>query len=256
VTDARLPRIQRALSTTAGGYLRNPGGPGTCSRCFTAVDSTSLCSACQAVAGRADMPDLIGMLTYGGYLDPITQAGRLMRLYKSPAFPQGGSYRQTVTLLAALGLIGHVTCPGRLTGAPITAWATVPSLPPRPEQASHPFNDIVRSLARPGAIEVPLTAAAVVSNPRAINVSHYTAGRAAAGQHVLLVDDTWTSGGHATSAALALRAAGASHVSVLVLARWLKIGWEATTTTWAKQRLTSPDFDPDQCPWTQSTCPP
>lgn len=42
------------------------------------------------------------------------------------------------------------------------------------------------------------------------------------GSHVMLIDDTWASGGHAQSGALALRKSGASKVSVLVVARWLK----------------------------------
>ena len=93
-------------------------------------------------------------------------------------------------------------------------------------------------------------------NPRDINVNHYSAEPATAtGHHVLLIDDTWTGGGHVTSAAMALKAAGATYVSVLVLARWLSIGWEATTTGWAKTRLAGPDYDPDVCPWTQATCP-
>jgi hypothetical protein len=194
------------------------------------------------------------MMTYAGYLDPITQSGHLMRGYKNPAI-RSGSHWQTVTLLAALGLVGHVECPGRLTGAPLSAWATVPSLPTKPDLPKHPLNDMVRTLARGRAVEVTLTGAATVSNPRAINAAHYTASSNAADQHVLVIDDTWTSGGHATSAALAVRAAGATHISVLVLARWLKLGWEATTPTWAQQRLTSPDFQPDVCPWTQGSCP-
>ncbi len=42
---------------------------------------------------------------------------------------------------------------------------------------------------------------------------------AAAGRHVLLLEGTWTSGGHSQSAALALRHAGAASVAILVLAR-------------------------------------
>lgn len=255
MTDPRVARIQQALSATAGGYLRNPGGPSTCARCFTPIDSPPLCSACRFAVAQPDMPDLIGMLTYAGYLEPITQSGRVMRGYKNPAFPGGGTYRQTVTLLAALGLIGHVACPGKLTGVAISAWATVPSLPSRSHYPVHPLNEIVRGLAKPGAVEVTLTPAESVTNPREINGAHYSASPAAAGHHVLIIDDTWTGGGHATSAALATRAAGATHASVLVLARWLSIGWEATTTGWARQRLTFPDFQPTVCPWTQGSCP-
>ena len=39
---------------------------------------------------------------------------------------------------------------------------------------------------------------------------------------MLLLDDTWTGGGHAQSAVLGLRAAGATRVSLLVVARWIK----------------------------------
>lgn len=194
------------------------------------------------------------MVAYAGYLDPITQSGHVMRGYKNP-YIQSGFHRQTVALMSALGLIGHVACPGALVGAPVSAWATVPSLPPKTDLPKHALNGIVGKLARPGAAEVVLTAAAAVSNPREVNPGHYTATADAADQHVLVIDDTWTSGAHATSAALAVRAAGASHVSVLVLARWLTNGWELTTPQWAKHELSQPDFNPDVCPWTQGDCP-
>lgn len=253
--DARVARIQDALVATAGGFLRNPGGPGTCTRCYTPTTSLPLCPQCRRAVTLAGMPDLVGMMTYAGNLDPIAQSGRVMHGCKSPAFPGGGTYRQTVSLLAALGVIGHSACPGRLTGTPISAWATVPSLPPKLGQAAHPLREIVGQLARPGAVEVSITAAQTVASPRDIDATHYTAHSDAGSRHVLVIDDTWTSGGHAASAALAVRAAGASHVSVLVLARWLSIGWEATTPAWAKQRLTAPDFQPATCPWTQGSCP-
>ena len=255
MTDPRASRIQTALSATAGGFLRNPGGSGTCLRCFTPTDSLPVCSQCRYAESFVGKPDLVGLMTYAGYLDPITQSGWVMRGYKNPAYPGGGTYRQTVALLAALGLVGHVECPGRILGTHLSAWATVSSLPPKPGLTPHPLNDIVVQLAKAGSIEVTLTAATTVSNPRDINAGHYTASANAAGQHVLVIDDTWTSGGHAMSAALAVRAAGATHVSLLVLARWLSIGWEATTTAWAKNNLASPDFQPGVCPWTQGACP-
>jgi len=193
-------------------------------------------------------------MAYAGYMDPISQSGHLMRGYKNP-YILSGVHHQTVALMAALGLMGHVECPGRLLAAPVSAWATVPSLPPKPGQTQHTLNGIVSRLARYGAAEVVLTAAATAPYPREVSRAHYAASPNAGGQHVLMIDDTWTGGGHATSAALALRDAGATHVSVLVLARWLSNGWEATTPQWAKQELTRPDFNPAVCPWTQGPCP-
>lgn len=254
MTDPRVAQVQQVLAYTAGGFLRNPVRTGTCVRCFTPTDSQPPCSRCRHLLTISGGPDLLAVMAYASYLEPITQSGHLMRGYKNPQI-QTGSHRQTVALMAALGLLGHAACPGALVGVPLSAWAVVPSLPPKPGLPKHPLREIVGKLARPGATEVTLTAAANVPNPRDVDASHYTASVNAAGKHVLLVDDTWTSGGHATSAALAIRAAGASHVSVLVLARWLAAGWELTTPQWAKQELTKPDFDTDVCPWTQGRCP-
>ena len=55
---------------------------------------------------------------------------------------------------------------------------------------------------------------------RAVLVNRYRAAQAMAGHPaVLLVDDTWTTGGHAQSAAIALHEAGAASVAVVVLGR-------------------------------------
>jgi endonuclease-3 len=66
----------------------------------------------------------------------------------------------------------------------------------------------------------------VVSTPDGPGGHHLDPGRFRArrplpGVAVLLLDDTWTSGGSAEAAAVALRAAGARHVAVLVLGRHL-----------------------------------
>lgn len=254
MTDPRVAQVQRTLSGTAGGFLRNLILAGTCSRCFTPTASTPTCGRCQVLQSFAGGPDLLGIVAYASYLAPITQSGHLMRGYKNPLIPPG-VHRQTITLMSALGLLGHIACPGALVGTPVSAWATVPSLPPKPDVARHPLHEIVSGLARPAATEVTLTAATTPTNPRDVSHLHYAASANAAERHVLIIDDTWTGGGHATSAALAVRSAGATHVSVLVLARWLSDGWEQTTQHWAKQWLSTPDFDPDVCPWTQGLCP-
>lgn len=255
MTSAHVEDIQRALVATAGGFLRNPAGPNRCTRCFTPTLSSLRCTDCRTAANTQGAPDLLGFMAYAGHLDPIAQSGRVMRGYKYAGVPIG-THHQTVSLMSALALTGHVACPGRILGTPIAAWATVPSLPPKHGRPVHALNKIVKQLARPGATEVVLQASTNVLNPRAVNANHFSVAEGSPlGEHVLLVDDTWTSGGHATSATLSLRAAGVAHVSVLVLARWLSVGWEGTTTSWARQHLTAPDFQPDTCPWTQADCP-
>jgi len=73
------------------------------------------------------------------------------------------------------------------------------------------------------------------------------------GEHVLVTDDTWVGGGLAQSAVLAARQAGAQHVSVLVLARWLNEDYGSNARFLAD--LASRDFDPQLCPWTGGRCP-
>jgi hypoxanthine-guanine phosphoribosyltransferase len=61
-------------------------------------------------------------------------------------------------------------------------------------------------------------------------------------RHVLLVEDTWTSGGNAQSAALTLRRGGAASVTIVALARWLKPE-ESPIGAFVTSRLTE-DYDP------------
>jgi hypothetical protein len=70
---------------------------------------------------------------------------------------------------------------------------------------------------------------------------------------VLLIDDTWTGGGHAQSAAVALRRAGATHVSMLVVARCVKEDFGDNARF--LRELSSKDYDPATCPWTGGNCP-
>ena len=70
---------------------------------------------------------------------------------------------------------------------------------------------------------------------------------------MLLLDDTWATGGHAQSAVLGLRAAGAAHVSLLVVARWIKADFGDNAAF--LRGLADRDYDPEVCPWTGSDCP-
>lgn len=67
----------------------------------------------------------------------------------------------------------------------------------------------------------PIASQAKVYHPR-----RYELTRSVAGKDVLLVDDTWTQGRSAQSAAFALKDAGASSVALVVLGRHIDPGWE------------------------------
>jgi hypothetical protein len=57
------------------------------------------------------------------------------------------------------------------------------------------------------------------------------------GENVLIIDDTWTTGSHAQSAASALKAAGAGRVAVVVLGRHLDSTYGDTAALVRQARL-------------------
>jgi phosphoribosylpyrophosphate synthetase len=73
------------------------------------------------------------------------------------------------------------------------------------------------------------------------------------GKHVLVVDDTWVSGGKSQSAAIALKSAGAGAVTILCVARWLSHNYDDHHRRMIKE-LTAP-YDPKVCPVTGGDCP-
>jgi hypothetical protein len=243
-----MPDPLAVLSAVAGGYLRNPVRAKwvTCADCLTPVNPAyKRCFACDGHRGRGGLADPIAFLTYA---IAGQESGHLMRGYKSPR--PVTEHRQVVGLLLRVALAGHAACAGILAGRPVTHWAAVPSLPARPDE--HPLRGLVLGHA-PGS-EVTLQAAARAQRPREVNPGHFTCGDSLdAGAHVLLIDDTWTTGGHAQSAALALRQAGATRVSALIVARWLTDDYQGTRQFLADLRKR--DYDPALCPWTSARCP-
>lgn len=240
-------RLTTALVSRAGGYLRNPVRRDhiTCAVCTTPVAGYEFCFQRNRHRAQGGFADAVAFLTYtvAGH-----QSGYVMRGYKA-ARPVDEHFA-IVTLLILPTLSTHAHCPEVLVGAPVTHWATVPSLPAK--RAEHPLHRIL-SNSSPGP-EVRLAAAASAQHPRDINPEHFrTDGRLREGSHVLLIDDTWTGGGHAQSAVLALRSAGAAHVSVLVVARWIREDFGENAKF--LREFASQDYDPKICPWTGGTCP-
>src|SRR5205823_12623199 len=72
----------------------------------------------------------------------------------------------------------------------------------------------------------------------------YTTARSFDGEPILLIDDTWTTGANAQSAAAALRAAGAGPVAAVVIGRHLNREWHENDRR--LRGITLP-FDWDHC---------
>lgn len=239
-------RLRAALIDAAGGYLRNTvrRDRETCAVCTTPVEGGyELCYRCSQHRAYGGIADQVAAVTYAV---AGSQSGYVMRGYKAPQPVR--QHSAVVAILMILALSKHAPCAEILAGTPVTHWSSVPSLPAK--AGEHPFHLLVRELA-PGT-EVKLTAASATSDPRSVSVDHFRAGaQLSSDSHALLLDDTWTGGGHVQSSALALRKAGAGKISVLVAARWIRPDYADN----ARFLSELPDYDPDVCPWTGGPCP-
>jgi hypothetical protein len=127
--------------------------------------------------------------------------------------------QRTLRALLLVFLREHGPCVWRSAGMPLpTHVSVVPSGRGRP--GAHPLAALITPyLARPPAPLV--TARAADPGWRDLDPGRFRATQPLPGAAVLLLDDTWTTGATAQSAAVALRAAGARHVAVVVLGRHL-----------------------------------
>ncbi|MGE5290203.1 MAG: hypothetical protein ACM3ML_24055 [Micromonosporaceae bacterium] len=133
-----------------------------------------------------------------------------------------GAARGALLSLLLVFLRDHCGCAWRLAGggAP-THLAVVPST--RGRRGRHPLE----MLAAP-VLSLPWAHLAVCSaqeppdpDDRDLSLRRYIVRGRLPGARVLLLDDTWTTGAHAQSAAAALKLAGAARVAVVVLGRHL-----------------------------------
>lgn len=198
----------RAPAPGAAGLClvcRGPAGPGSlwCYQC----DLHRQC----APDALADVVVPVAYAVKGG-----AHARRLWQ-YKS-ASSSAGPVSAAGSTLAALLLVflrDHGSCVAAAAGGlAATHLAVVPTGRSRP--GVHPLRGLIAPyLAGPWA---ELAAVPGAEHVRDLDPERFAA-RPQAGSRVLLLDDTWTTGSSAQSAAMALRLAGARSVATVVLGR-------------------------------------
>lgn len=251
----RIDVQARRLVVAAGGYLHNivrqPGV--TCLICTTPVSmGYQLCLRCQqasVIEGRA------GIVVPLTYVVAHAQSGLMMRQYKDDPLPQvRAAQAQVIRRLLYLGIVEHQRCIEAVAGQPVTRRLAIPSNAGR--VGEHPFVALTKAMKAVEDSPV-LTASAEVSvGEREITPIRFAVSPAGArfdGQHVMLLDDTWTTGSRTQSAAVLLHQLGAAQVSIMIVARWLDRSWKPSQE-FINSRLTA-SFDPSRCPVTGTTCP-
>jgi predicted amidophosphoribosyltransferase len=199
-----------------------PAGPGICRVCWGFVDPDY--GTCYRCGHQPDNLDVMVPITYSEHLGQIHLA---LRNYKD-----GGSGRirrhDAVRLAAILWrfLEGHEECVAAAAG--VSAFDLVTLVP-----SSKPDRDKSSAFARlAGWIEPIKPRLQRVLEPtgevegRDFASNRFKATADLAGRSVLLLDDTWATGGHAQSAAHALTVAGAETVALVVIGRHVRPDYE------------------------------
>jgi hypothetical protein len=150
-----------------------------------------------------------------------------------------------------LAIVLHEGCIGQRVGLAVDCRLAVPSV--RGRLGVHPFEVLTRKM-KATRESLRLIVSQGTSRERAVFPNQFTLNpeTSLAGQHVLVLDDTWTTGANAQSAVLAARRAGAAAVSVMVVGRWLRPDF-GRNAQFIKTRL-GRDYDPWICPVTGAEC--
>lgn len=182
-----------------------------------------------------------------------TQASKMLRDYKDHSSRLRRAECATVlTMLLRSTLSTHERCVEAAVGLPIGVRTVIPSLTWRP--GAHPFTAVARDTGM--AVDELLTGAVSATCHRVVDPTKFVVldVDAVASRHVLVLDDIWTTGSNAQSAALALRTAGAAAVSVVVVGRWLNPDYPPTKAFMDRYPFSNIGFG--SCPVSGDECPP
>jgi hypothetical protein len=245
-STSKLPPLESAVPL---GFLRNVVREPmrTCRVCTTPVDGHDMCWRCREHLRVGGLADVVAPLTYA--LDG-TESAAMVRNYKNHPLRRHRERCASIVgevLRVALSL--HERCLGVVVNRPISAHVVIPSLTSR--LGIHPMVLIAESLGPVG--DVVLRPALDARCDRVVDGEKFTVDGAVIGQHILVIDDVWTTGSNAQSAVLALRRAGAAAVSVMVIARWLNPR-HPLSARFIRERL-GQDYNPLVCPVTGQCCP-
>jgi len=217
-----MPTVAELTDVYTNLLLNPRPGAGVCETCFTFTEGYARCYVCQRAERTLDVVAPISYSVAGEQLHHVL-AG-----YKR--LGGGVARRMQIELAAVLWrfLADHEPCIAVAAGArwfPIVT--TVPSSSPE-RDGRHPLRHMVGEDVAPtrDRYERLLTRSSAEVADRTIDPEKYLAARRLSADPVLLIDDTWTTGANAQSAAGALRHAGAGPIALVVLGRHIRRDWQ------------------------------
>jgi len=210
------------LSTLYENVLLGPRrGPDVCSTCFNFTAGYSRCWAC---AHGQPALDAVAPISYSVAREQLHHA---LASYKRL---DGEVARRLQAILAAIlwRYLGcHEACVAKAADANhFDLVTTVPSGDPARDE-HHPLRAIVGELVGPTRERHRrlLRRTGAQTAPREFSAAKFEPTGELDHRSVLLIDDTWTTGASAQSAAAALKAAGADRVAAVTIGRHLNREW-------------------------------
>lgn len=232
--------------------MRNvlPTGPGVCEVCHTFIDPDRY-SRCYACGFGANDLDAVVPITYSEHLG---QVHTVLSTYKNGLPSQRGHLMTRLASILWLFLEQHERCVAVAAGARHDLFdvvVTVPSSTRERDDARGNLRWLVSEGCAPtkGRFVRALRPSATAPTGRDYGPGRYDATLPVDDADVLLVDDTWTTGGHAQSAATALKLAGARTVALVVIGRHVQPGWSSAPGVTNAQNLKAlpKPFDWEAC---------
>lgn len=216
-----MPTRPHLLSAPYAAFMRNPvaAGPGVCRTCRTFVARrTQECATCRGLPPCLDAVVAVSYSVGGGRLH------RELRGYKDdPCEAARDAFTGGLAAVLDRFLTVHERCAAAAAGVSSFALVTtVPSHTRRGDAARGRLREIVgrrcpQTASRYLRLLAPVEAAR--ESDHRWRAGRFKAVRSLAGADVLLIDDTWTTGASAQSAAHALVQAGARRVALVVIGR-------------------------------------
>ncbi|MGO9819160.1 MAG: hypothetical protein ACLPTJ_00745 [Solirubrobacteraceae bacterium] len=212
-----MPSVNE-LSSLYGNFMLGPQpGPAVCEVCFDLTDGHSRCYGC---ANTQQWLDAVVPISYSIGHEQLHHA---LACYKRQ--PAEIAHRFEFELAAVLWryLRAHEPCVAR--AAETDGFEIVTTVPSSSEARDeiHPLQRIVGELvgSTRERYERLLRRSSAPAPPRTLSLEKFKTARNLHHQSVLLIDDTWTTGANAQSAAAALKLAGAGTVAAVVIGRHL-----------------------------------
>jgi predicted amidophosphoribosyltransferase len=216
-----MPSV-RDLSALYENVMLGPrAGPDVCATCFNFTAGYTHCYAC---AHSQSVLDAVVPVSYSVGREQLHHA---LASYKRL---DGDVARRLGAILAAIlwrFLAQHEACVAKAAGA--TRFELVTTVPSsdRGRDHHHPLRHIVGELVGPtrSRYQRLLRRTEIEVPARTFSQDKFEATCRLDGEPVLLIDDTWTTGTSAQSAAATLKAAGAGPVAAVVIGRHLNREW-------------------------------